>query len=58
MMMTGEFSKPDEVFQTDSCFNAYGGFWQGKFFHAQFPGKIKKLNYDINILEMVSVVIC
>ena len=54
MMMTDEFSKPDEVFSSDSCLNACGGFWQGKFFHAQFPEKIKKLN----ILEMVSVIIC
>ena len=39
MMMTEEFSKPGEVFSSDSCLNAYGGFWQGKFFHAQFPEK-------------------
>ena len=58
MMMTEVFSKPDEVFSSDSCLNACGGFWQGNFFHAQFPEKNKKLNYNINILEIVSIIIC
>ena len=58
MMMTEEFSKPDEVFSTDSCLTACGGYWQGNYFHAKFPEKISELNFSINILEMLSIIIC
>ena len=56
--MTEEFSKPDEVFSTDSCLTACGGYWQGNHFHAKFPEKISELNFSINILEMLSIIIC
>ena len=49
MMMTEEFSKPDEVFSTDSCLIACGGYWQGNYFHAKFPEKMSELNFSINI---------
>lgn len=58
MMMTEEWSKPDEIFSSDSCLTACGGFWQGNYFHVQFPEKIKSKHYHINILEMLSIIIC
>ena len=58
MMMTEEFSQPDEIFSSDSCLSACGGYWEGSFFHAKFPDKILSQNFHINILEMLSVILC
>ena len=58
MMMIEEFSKPDEIFSCDSCLTSCGGFWEGHFFHAVFPEKIKERGYHINILEMLAVILC
>lgn len=57
MMLIEEFSKPDEIFSCDSCLISCGGFWEGHFFHALFPSKIKNKGYHINILEMLAVII-
>ena len=58
MMITEEWSEPDEIFSSDSCLEACGGFWQGNYFHAQFPEKITGKHYHINMLEMLSIIIC
>ena len=58
MMMTEEFSQPDEIFSSDSCLTACGGYWKGNFFHSKFPNTILDQNYHINILEMMSVILC
>ena len=31
MMLTEEWSEPDEIFSSDSSLQGCGGFWQGKF---------------------------
>lgn len=58
MMMIEEWSKPDEIFSSDSCLIACGGFWQGEYFHVSFPESILNEKYHINILEMLAVLIC
>ena len=58
MMMIENFLQPDEVFSSDSCLTACGGYWEGKFFHAKFPKKILDKTFHINILEMMSVILC
>ena len=58
MMILEEWSKPDEVFSSDSCLSGCGGFWQGNFFHAVFPKSVSDKKYNINILEILSVIIC
>lgn len=58
MMMLEEWSNPDEIFSSDSSLIACGGFWQGNFFHAKFPDKIRNKHYHINILEMLAIILC
>ncbi|MEW8546060.1 MAG: reverse transcriptase domain-containing protein [Candidatus Thiodiazotropha sp.] len=58
MMVMEEWSHPDEIFSSDSCLSGCGGFWNGNYFHTIFPDKIRHKSYHINILEMLSVIIC
>ena len=58
MIILEEWSKPDEVFFSDSCLFSCGGFWQGNFFHVYFPKSVSDKRYSINILEILSVIIC
>lgn len=39
MMITEEWTQPDAIFSSDSCLTGCGGFWQGSYFHVQFPNK-------------------
>ena len=57
MMLTEEWSEPDEIFSSVSLLQGCGGFWQGKFFHVEFPQSILVQNYHITILEMFAVVL-
>ena len=57
-MMIEEFSQPDEIFSSDSCLTACGGYWNGNFFHAKFPDIILNQHFNINILEMMAVILC
>ena len=45
-------------FSSDSCLSGCGGFWLGNYFHTNFPDVIVNKEYDINILEILSVIIC
>ena len=58
MMILEEWSNPDEFFSSDSCLSGCGGFWLGNYFHTKFPDVIVNKEYDINILEILSVIIC
>lgn len=58
MLMTEEWSEPDDIFSSDSCLTACGGFWQGKCFHVKFPNNILSQKFHINILEMLAIIIC
>lgn len=58
MMLYEEWCKPDEIFSSDSCLEGCGGFWQGMFFHSSFPENFKYSKYNINILEIFSIIIC
>ena len=49
---------PDAIFSSDSCLSACGGFWQGNYFHSVFPDFIINKNWNINVLELLSIVIC
>ena len=57
-MLYEEWCKPDEIFSSDSCLEGCGGFWQGMFFHSSFPENFKYSKYNINILEIFSIIIC
>lgn len=58
MMILEEWCEPDEVFSSDSCLSSCGGFWHGNFFHVDFPKFVADKRYSINILEILSVIIC
>ena len=55
MMLFEEWSVPDSVFSSDACLEACGGFWEGKYFHANFPTDFKQHKYSINVLEMFAI---
>lgn len=57
-MITEEWSNPDEIFSSDSCLTGCGGFWNGNYFHTEFPHELQIKKYHINILEMLSVIVC
>ena len=57
-MMTEEFSQPDEMFSSESCLKGCGGVWEESFSHAKFPEKTVDQKFNINILEMLSVILC
>ena len=47
-----------KFFSSDSCLEGCGGFWQGRFFHSTFPENFKQNNYNINILQFYSIIVC
>ncbi|CAG2226402.1 unnamed protein product [Mytilus edulis] len=58
MMSLEEWSKPDEIFSSDSCITGCGGWFSGRFFHRTFPKFILEYNLHINCLELLAIVIC
>ena len=58
MMLYEEWYAPDSIFSSDACLQGCGGFWEGKYFHSNFPDYFEKLKYNINILEMFAIIIC
>ena len=57
MMLYEEWCSPDSIFSSDSCLQACGGFWEGKYFHSKFPSNFEKCGYSINILEMFAIIV-
>ena len=58
MMIMEDWSKPDEILSCDSCLVSCEGFWEGNYFHAKFPDQILAKQYHINILEMLTILVC
>ena len=52
------WSKPDSIFLSDSSLTGIGGFWNGCYFHAQFPESIIRKCLHIGVLEILSIIIC
>lgn len=57
MMEYENWSKPDAIFSSDSCLTGCGGFWNGFYFHTQFPAEILEKHFHISVLEMLAVII-
>lgn len=57
MMEYENWSKPDAIFSSDSCLTVCGGFWNGFYFHTQFPAEILEKHFHISVLEMLAVII-
>ena len=48
MMEFENWSKPDAIFSSDSCLTGCGGFWNGCYFHAEFPERILEQILHVN----------
>ncbi len=59
MMPMMDLSQPDEVLSSDACLGGGGGGWfDGNYFHCQFPDFIKNQGLHINALELLTVIVC
>ena len=45
------WSEPDGVFSCDANLNGCGAYYQGRYFHHQFPENIRQMKLHINALE-------
>ena len=53
-----EYDEWSVVFSSDRCLTGCGGFWNGNYFHVQFPPHILQMKLHITALEILSVVLC
>ena len=51
------WSEPDEILSTDACLEGCGGWFLGRYFHAQFPEKLCSQKLHINALELVTIMV-
>lgn len=53
------WSSPDAIIATDACLTGCGGFsrYLGSFFHSVYPETILSRSYDINILELLTIIV-
>ena len=57
MMLTEEWSHPDEVFSCDACPSGCGSLMGSLFFHEIFPASVTERQLHINSLELLTVVV-
>lgn len=50
LIQDGSWSDIDAILSTDACLTGAGGFFQGRYFHRQFPDWILSKKLDINSL--------
>jgi hypothetical protein len=58
MMSVEEWSKPDEILASDACLVGAGGWYNGNYFHCNFPDFIQNQGLHINALELLTVIVC
>ena len=51
------WSNPDAVISCDACLAGAGGWFNGKYFHTEFPKFIKDMGLHINALELLTVMV-
>lgn len=57
MMDLTEWSEPDSIISCDACLVGCGGWFEGRYFHSEFPQFIKDQHLHINALELLTVVV-
>ena len=57
-MIFEEWSKSDAFFSSDVCPTGCGGIFESNFFHSNFPEFVINMDLHINILEIMSVIVC
>ena len=59
MMLTEDWSDPDQVFETDACLSGIGG-WDpisGNYFHKVLPDVVASMNLHISEIELLAICI-
>ena len=56
-MPLADWSEPDAVFASDACLKGCGAWYDGQFFHKEFPEFIMSQNLHINALELLAIVV-
>ena len=51
------WSEPDGVFSCDANLNGCGAYYQGRYFHHQFPENIRQMKLHINALELLTLLV-
>ena len=51
-------SKTYVIISLNSCLTGCGGFWNGCYFHAEFPETILEQGLHIGALEIISILVC
>lgn len=57
MMDLESWSNPDEIFSCDACLVGCGAWFNGSYFHCEFPSFILSQNLNINALELLTIVV-
>ncbi|CAC5409964.1 unnamed protein product [Mytilus coruscus] len=57
MILSDEFSNPDQLFSVSACLTGCGGWMDGRYFHCSFPEFILDQNLHINLFEMLTIVV-
>ena len=57
MMVLEEWASPDAELATDACLEGCGGWFQGEYFHLEFPEHVKTAAGSINALELLTIAI-
>ena len=57
MMDLEDWSNPDDILSCDACLIGCGGWFEGNFFHCEFPSFIRSQNLHINALELLTIVV-
>ena len=57
LMPLADWSEPDAVFASDACLTGCGAWYDGQFFHKEFPEFITSQKLHINALELLTIVV-
>ena len=57
IIMQADWSAPDAEVACDACLEGAGGWFQGRYFHSEFPEFIKVQGLHINGLEMLTMLV-
>jgi hypothetical protein len=57
IMLSEEFSSPDEILSVDACLLGCRGWMNGRYFHSSFLNFSLDQNLNINLCEMLTIVV-
>ena len=57
LMPISDWSTPDAVLASDASLSGCGAWFQGSYFHSEFPSFIQRMCLHINALELLTIVV-